>query len=230
MRALLLVFLTGCGVFGLENRGWLSPADTGEPSDTTRDDPPVEVALSDRSWESDLDAATVNAPEGLDAFLVLMDSTLILFHVDREAGSELDLIIALTDADGHQDPCQPVLDLAGADFADNPWVEVDMAELPMRINGEDVVLRDVSFEMKVETYGEGFTQGWLQAEIDGRELDEALGDRISSTTCELLEAMGTECHACDDGSPSCFALDIEGLNGVDYGGAFDPDPDPGECQ
>ncbi len=230
MRLLAIVFVAGCGSFGLERGDGLETTETAEPDDTRDDDPPVGVSLLDRTWESDLDDATVISPQGLDALLVLMESTLLLFHVDREAGAEMDLVIALTDTEGHQDLCQPVFELTGADWSANPWLELDVAALPLTINGQEVLLRNLSFEMKVESYGEGFEHGALQAEIDGRELDEALGDRLTSSTCELLDAMGTECHECNDGSPSCFDLFFSEMAGVDYGGAFDSNPDGVGCE
>jgi hypothetical protein len=231
MLALPLLLLVGCGTLGLSFLTGGKDEDTGpEVVDTGPEQlPPVDADVSGRTWTADLMDAVITEPEGLGAFLALMDSTTVLFHVEAEYDDKLDLIFALTDASGQQDVCQPVLDFSGADFGGNPWVFVDRTDVDLRINGVDVTLHDAQLELRVQTYGQGFEQGWMVSEVDGRELDAALGDRIDSTVCELLDALGTDCHACGDGTESCFYVRIEELEGADYGGSFDPDADPSLC-
>ncbi len=232
MLAFPLILLVGCGTLGLSFlTGGKDEVDTADVLDTGPADlPPVEADVSGRTWTADLLEATISEPAGLSGLLVLLDSTEILFHVEAEYDDKLDLIFALTDAQGQQDVCQPVLDFSGADFSGNPWVHVERTDVELRMNGTDVTLHDTQLELRIETYGQGFEHGWLVSEVDGRELDTALGDRIDSTVCELLDAMGTECHACSDGDESCFFVRIEDLDGHDYGGPFDPDVDPSECE
>ncbi len=231
MLALPLIVLVGCGTLGLSFlTGKDKEADEGEHSDTGPEAlPPVDAAVEGRTWMADLAQATVSEPEGLGAFLALMDSTAVLFHIDEEYDDTIDLVFALTGADGHQDPCQPVLDFSGADFSGNPWLLVERTDVDLTINGQQVTLMDAQLELRIQPYGQGFLEGWMVAEIDGRELDDALGDRIQSTVCDLLDALGTECHACSDSSESCFFVRIEDLEGADYGGPFDPDVDPSAC-
>jgi len=231
MLALPLILLVGCGTLGLS---FFSGKDKEDPDteifDTAPPElPPVDANVEDRTWVADLMNATITEPQGLGAFLALMDSTAVLFHVEAEYDDKLDLIFALTSADGHQDVCQPVLDFSGADFGGNPWVFVERTNIDLRINGVDVALMDAQLELRIQAYGQGFQEGWMVSEIDGRELDEALGDRIDSTFCELLDALGTECHGCDDGAESCFFIRIEDLEGSDYGGPFDANVDPSDC-
>jgi len=227
-----MVLLVGCGTMGLS---FLTGGKDKEVEDSSVFDtgpeqlPPVDANVEGRTWKADLMEATITEPEALGGFLALMDSTEVLFHVEAEYDDKLDLVFALTDADGKQDVCQPIFDFSGADFSGNPWVFVDKTDLDLRINGVDVELMDAQLELRIQTYGQGFQEGWLVTEIDGRELDEALGDRIDSTVCDLLDAMGTECHACGDGDESCFYVRIEDLEGSDYGGAFDAEVDPTDC-
>jgi hypothetical protein len=232
MLALSLLVLVGCGSMGLSFlTGGKDAVDTGAELDTGPPElPPVEANVEGRTWVADVAAATISEPQGLAGLLMLLDSTDVLFHVDAHQGDSIDLVFALTDAEGHQDVCQPVLDFSGADFSGNPWLVVDRTDVSLRINGQEVTLRNAQLELRVETYGQGFEQGWLVAEIDGRELDDALGDRIDSTVCELLDAMDTDCHSCSDGAESCFFLRIEDLDGNDYGGPFDPNVDPRDCE
>ena len=231
MLAYPLFLLVGCGTLGLSFLTGGEQEDTAlDSSDTGAEElPPVDANVSGRTWQADLMQATIAEPEGLGAFLALMDSTTVLFDVEAEYDNKLDLVFALTGADGSQDPCQPVFDFSGADFGGNPWVFVDRTDIDLTINGQGVTLRDAQLELRIRTYGQGFEEGWMVAEADGRELDAALGDRIDSTVCELLDAMDTECHACSDGVASCFYVRIEDLAGSDYGGSFDPEPDPTAC-
>jgi hypothetical protein len=231
MLALPLLVLAGCGTLGLSFMGFgedeapeSDTADTAEPGP-----PPVDASLEGRTWEADLATASIPEPQGLSGLMALMDSTVVLFHIENHADYSLDLTFALTDASGQQDLCQPVLDFSGADFSQNPWLVVERTSIDLTINGETVQLRDAQLELQVATYGQGFTNGWIVTEVDGRELDIALGDRISSSVCEILDAMGTECHACSDGDESCFFIRIEDLEGNDYGGPFDPDVDASLC-
>lgn len=231
MLALPLFLLVGCGSLGLSFLTGGKDKDTGpEVVDTGPEElPPVDADVSGRVWTADLLDATITEPEGLGAFLAFMDSTTVLFHVEAEYDDKLDLTFALTDSTGMQDVCQPVLDFSGADFSGNPWVYVERTDIELRINGQVVTLRDAQLELRIQTYGQGFEEGWMVSEVDGRELDAALGDRIDSTVCELLDAMDTDCHACSDGDASCFFVRIEELQGADYGGAFNPDVDPSLC-
>lgn len=231
MLALPLILFVGCGTLGLSflTGNDEKPDDSGLVDTGPEQLPPVDAAVEGRTWIADLAAATFTEPEGLGAFLALMDSTAVLFHVEAEYDQRLDLIFALTGADGHQDVCQPVLDFSGADFGGNPWVFVDRTDVDLRINGETVELMDAQLELRIQTYGQGFQQGWMVSEVDGRQLDTALGDRIDSTVCDILDALGTECHACSDGDPSCFYIRIEDIEGSDYGGPFDADVNPADC-
>jgi hypothetical protein len=229
MKLLPLLLLYGCGTLGLGFNVGRAKPETGDPNDTGDGPATVDASIMGRTWSADLAQATIPEPEGLGGFLALMDSTAVLFHVSKDEGNDVDLVFALTGADGHQDLCQPVLDFSGADFSGNPWLTVSKTSVPLRINGVEVELRDAQLELLVHEFGQGFQRGWMVAEVDGRELDEALGDRIPSSTCEILDALGTTCHDCGDGSSSCFYIRIEELEGVDYGGPFDPEPDPSEC-
>jgi hypothetical protein len=122
-----------------------------------------------------------------------------------------------------------VLELPDADWTGNPVLDLARDELVLTVNGMPVNLQDLRLSMRIQQWGQGFEDGAVQATIDGRELDAALGDRVDSTTSELLDAMGTACRACADGVEACFDVDLASLTGADYSGTFDEEPDPSSC-
>ncbi len=226
MRLIFVLLLPGCGTFGLTAVGGVQPSDTGDPGS---DAPPVEVALAGQTWSMDLATGEVVEPEGSGAFLALLDSTAVLLSVLDEPPDQLDLAVALTGSDGLQNICQPVLDLPYANFSGNPVMLIDESQLSFNINGVAITMRELELRATIQPDGLSFERGSWQAELDARDLDEALSEQLDLSTCDLLDDMGTDCHDCGDGSESCFNLHLKDLAGQDHGAGFDPEPDTEGC-
>ncbi len=229
MHLLVASILTGCG-FGLTMEGGVQPdepegglteleEDSGLGLDT------VDGTLEGVTWSMDLAECVGVEPTGIEGLLMLMGSSTLLLHVAHESSSALEFYVAMTGEDGLQDLCQPVVALPAADWTGNPCFAISDGQLMLSVNGYPVALRQLQLSGNVYVDGSGFDLGELFAEVDSRELDAAFAGDLDMSVCELLEAVGDTCQACDDGFPGCFDVHLQSLEGVEHGEGFELNPD-----
>lgn len=168
----------------------------------------VESDLTGRTYSIAPEHLPLVEPEGLGPFLEEALTTRVLVHVDRQDGDSLDLSVTMAAADGRQDPCQPIVAIPSASWM-NPYFEAGPTVMTTTFGGHPATLSDLFFSGVFDRWGVGWTEGTLVATLDGREVDAALPEGL--TTCGLLEDLGSACIPCADGEPFCVTLVFEGV-------------------
>ena len=187
----------------------------------------TDVSLAGRVFRIEPDTMTITEPPGLDALKSKAFERDILVYVESESASKLGLSVALADDAGEQDPCETVRAFPNADWSENPVFEAGPGEIDASFGGQPATLRHVSFSGVFDADGSRWRDGTLVAQLDGRELDGALGD---IDVCELVDAMGGACTSCDDGKKLCFAVAINNITATEADIDFDPRNDNNRCQ
>jgi hypothetical protein len=242
VRLIPLLLLGACGEFGLTQLGGGAVvADTGASArdgdgapagqGASEDDDeggasPIGASLEGRTWAVDLDTVTFTEPAGLEGLLSLLDSSILLFHVTEESEDRLELVVAMAGVDGRQDPCERIVTLPDAAWT-NPDFAIDEGRLELTVGGEAMNIRDAFLAAQVVSQGEGWSDGELLGELDAREVEPALPS--GTDVCDLIDTMGGSCHACSDGSRTCFDLVIEEIVASAVDSGFDPEPDDSGC-
>jgi hypothetical protein len=229
VRALILAslaFLGGCGAMGLVEI-YEDSAATDLPNSTDDGDEAGGGAAMSTSIAGELyaiDPADIEViePPGLAAsFSELLDRD-VLFYVAGEDETRIRIDLALAAADGSQDPCESVLELPTADWSEQPRFQVGPGQLDVSFGGHPATLRQLVLTGTFAADGSGWSGGTMSAEADARELAPAVGDGVD--VCALVEGMGGDCHACDDGAPQCFTLAFDQVSARRSSEAFDPAP------
>ena len=239
MRAALLapaLLLVGCQ-FGLqpnvypdssgevtdEGGGGITDPDAQEEDDDLE---PTDVDLEGKLYAVTAGNLTITEPAGLDAMAEEMLDKDILVYVEDESGDELTMAVALSGADGLQDPCETVREFPAADWSQNPVFDVGPTDIDASFGGEPAQLRDVRMSGVFDKSGFAWRDGTLSAIMDARELQGALGD---IDVCELVQELGGSCKACSDGKTFCFALEIEDILAEKVEADFDTTPSKNRC-
>lgn len=231
MRSAPLLLLAGFSVacqFGLSSELVADGSGLDEPADTAGADvtsglPPTAVSLKGMTYGIAADAMTITDPPGLDGFKDQILSRDMLVYVAGEDDDALELDIALAAADGTQDVCEAVRTFPPADFSQNPAFAAGPGEVHTTFGGGHAAsFRDLELTGIFDEYAFNWREGTLDAMLDGRELAPALPK--GADVCELVDGMGGECVACDDGDIACFHLRIEQIVAEKLEIAFDTTP------
>jgi hypothetical protein len=227
-----LMAASGCG-FGLDT-GLVTPisppsfADPpGEPQAADDGLPPTSVALEGRLYTLTAADMRVVQPPGLDGLWERVLTKPLLIYVRGESASALRLEAALGTEAGEQDPCEAVRRFPEADWTENPVFDAGPGTLDTSFGGSAASLRDVRLSGVVDEYGFGWRNGTLDARVDTRELRAALP--TFDDLCALVDTLGGDCIACDDGEPLCFELAITEVTAAFSEASFDSTPDTSGC-
>lgn len=236
MRLLcLLPFSVGCG-FGLDSalappvpEGGFSGGDMSEPPAAAEDEDLPETAVDLEGKLYTLTAAdmVVTQPPGLNGLWDQVLTRPMLVQVAGESDASLSLLAALGTESGEQDPCESVRRFPDADWSANPVFDAGPGLLSTSFGGSPATLRDVQLGGVIDEYGFGWRDGTMAATVDTRELRAALPE--IDDLCALVETLGGECIACDDGEPACFALQITDITAHYSEAEFDSTPDRDGC-
>lgn len=232
--AFLLAFpaFAGCA-FGLDSavdNALVANSGAGANPSYDYDDealPDTQASLEGSVYRIEPGEMTIVEPPGLDALKERMLDRDILVYVASESSTKLGLSVALAGDDGRQDACETVREFPKADWSENPVFEAGPGEIDASFGGQPATLRDVSFGGVFDVDGGKWRDGTLVTQLDGRELDGALGD---VDVCELVDAMGGTCTECEDGKKLCFAVVIEGITAKRADIDFDARNDASRCQ
>lgn len=236
MRAILslLLPLSGCAI-GLdplstaepipgfadgEDTAGLADPDTGEGAQ------PTQVAMAGRLYRMSADDMVVTEPEGLDGLWDQVLTTPLLVYVVDESATQLQLVAALADEDGLQNPCEKVREFPSADWSHNPAFAAGPGVLDTSFAGTPASFRELTIRGVVDPYAFGWREGTLDAELDTRELQPALG---FDDVCAFVTDLGGDCHACSDGVDACFHVAIEQVQAEYVDAPFDLTPDTRTC-
>lgn len=224
-----VIVLVGCGGLGLvstETDRSTVEAGSGDTASGGDAAAPVEVALLAHTWSVDLDAVSWVSPPGISSLVALSSSSHILFNVEAVTNDTLSFAVSLAGADGHQNPCERVIDLPPAAW-DNPRWTISGADLPLNVGGAAVAVKDPWFTAVVSADAQSWSGGVLEGTLDAREIEPGLGGDID--VCQMITDMGGGCVPCDDGATSCFDLRVENLGATTVNASFDPNVDDGAC-
>ncbi|MDP2313754.1 MAG: hypothetical protein Q8P41_12675 [Pseudomonadota bacterium] len=211
--ALSAVVLSGCG-FGLtfEPEG-LDEAAPG-PDASAPDDPSAGALdatsedLAGKLYVIDPTSMRVTEPAGLDALFGEVLDRDVFVYVEGESADTISLAVALSGADGQQDPCEPVRRFPEGDWTQNPVFDVGPGELTTSFGGQPATFRSLALSGVFDASADAWREGTLSAQLDTRELAGALGDIDG---CAFVGDLGGACERCDDGAEACFQLSIEGI-------------------
>ncbi len=234
--AFLLAPLAGCAI-GLDQvidatevPAFSDPADTGDGADPGTDEAgarPTTVSMESRLYRMEAGDMVVTEPPGLDGLWDQVLSTPLLVYVDRESADSLELVAALAGADGLQNPCEKVRRFPAADWSHNPAFAAGPGELDTSFAGHAASFRELQLSGVVDEYAFGWRDGTLDAELDTRELQPALG---MNDVCAFVEDLGGSCHSCADGEAACFHVRIEEVQAEYVEADFDVTPDARGCE
>lgn len=188
---------------------------------------PTTATLEDRLYRMTADDMVVTEPPGLDGLWDQVLQTPLLAYVNRESSDSLELMLALAGADGLQDPCEAVRSLPPADWSANPAFSAGPGELATSFAGHAAAFRKLEISGVVDESAGGWHDGTLDAELDTRELQPALG---MDDVCGFVAELGGDCHACGDGEEACFHVSIEQVTAEWVDARFDPTPEGRGCE
>jgi len=180
--------------------------------------------LAGRTYAVDIAATTFVEPSGLGSLLSLAGPTVLLFHIASEGADSFKMVVTVADGDGQQNPCERVIDLPTAEF-DNPEFTIRDSDLELVVNDEPLTVANTLISGVFGDEGTRWDDGVIRGTMDTRELAPILSDDVSQDLCELLEFLGSSCGPCDDGSDTCFTLDLADVSGEPHAGTFEPDPE-----
>lgn len=237
IRSLTLVLsLSGCA-FGLETGLSATPIpahagggvghDGGAAGDAPEEDglPLTSVDLTGRLYSMSAEDMTVTEPPGLAGLWDKVLTTPLLVYVEKETEDELRLDTALANADGSQNLCEKVRQFPDANWRENPVFAAGPGAFDTSFAGSAATVRDVELSGVIDEYGFGWRDGTLDATLDTRELQPALGG--ISDVCALVSDLGGDCFACTDGEIACFTLSIEHVTARYVDAEFDVTPECG---
>ena len=150
-----------------------------------------------------------------------MQSDRFLFYVEEESDDQLRMVMAMADADGEQNACQPMFDLPRADWDDSLGFSVDNADVVMPLVGKPVHFDAMGLEGQISNDGELWEWASLTAIVDVRDLQNGLV-APEIMLCDELEASDKGCQPCSDGLPFCAQLEFS-FDAFQVEIAFDPD-------
>lgn len=197
----------------------------GDGAETDDGLPLTSVDLTGRLYSMSAEDMTVTEPPGLAGLWDQVLSTPLLVYVEAETVDELRLNTALANADGTQNLCEKVREFPDADWTENPVFAAGPGAFDTSFAGSAATVRDVKLSGVIDEYGFGWRDGTLDATLDTRELQPALGGL--DDVCALVEDLGGECFACTDGEIACFTLSIEDVTARYVDAGFDVTPECG---
>lgn len=177
------------------------------------------VSVEGKLYAISPDDLTVVEPAGLDPIFEQVLTRDVLVYVEDETTDTLVLDVALAGSDGRQDPCEAVRQFPPAAWHTNPSFEAGPGELTTSFGGQPASLRHLGFAGTFDEYAFQWRDGTLDAQLDTRELQAAIPEERD--LCGLVEDLGGECSACDDGEIACFDLRIEDIVAEMVDGSFD---------
>lgn len=199
-----------------------APGDSEFP---TVDDPPIDADLSGRLYSIGAGNMVIEAPSGLDTVKAQLFPHNLLIYVVDQAGTRLQLAMALAGDDGRQNHCEVVRTLPVADWSNNPAFLVGPGSVQTTFAGSAATFLDFQLYGVFEPDAARFGHGVLEAGLDLRDLQAAL----PGTDCTALEGYGGSCGACPDGELQCFELRVTQFKGDFLDSAFDS-RETGDCQ
>lgn len=221
---LLVTSLFGLGgCFGLQTNTSTETGllDTGyDEAAEGQDAPPTDVELAGKLYVVAPSDLTLVEPPGLDALFHEALNQNVFVYVADESASSLTLQLALAASDGSQNPCETVRTLPDAAWQ-NPEFSVGSGELEVSFAGHPATLRHIAISGTFDEYAFNWRDGTMSAQLDARELTDALG---GEDACELVANVGGACEACEDGAIQCVTLRFEDVMGAQSNVDFDPTP------
>lgn len=218
-----LLALLGCslGLTSLKDSGASTVA-----ADTAGEAlPPTEVDVGGLLYGIGAADFVVTEPAGAEAFVEELLDADLLIYVAEERADALVLTASLAEADGHQDPCEPVIALPTATWAD-PRFQSGPADLALTLGGEPATFGDFTLSGAFDAYAFGW-DGALSATLDAREVNAALPPELE--VCGLLEGLGGGCAPCADGATACFDVRLDQVHAELVSWPYDPAPDRSQC-
>jgi len=216
-----LLALLGCslGLTSLKDSGALTAATDPEALE------PTEVSVEGLLYGIGAEDFVVTEPAGAEAFVEELLAADLLVYVAEETADSLALSASLAGADGRQDPCEKVVALPRASWAD-PMFRSGPEDLSLTVGGVPATFEDFQMEGTFDRYAFGW-EGWLSARLDAREVNEALPPELE--VCSLLDGLGGSCVACADGSPTCFTVRLDSVYAELVSWPYDAAPDRSQC-
>lgn len=221
MRIVLpaLFLLAGCGT-------GLDPYNLGVPDDER--EVTTGVDMMGNSYLVDLLATRVMEPVALDRMFQQSSRSHVILNVPEQGASAFKLVASLAATGGGQDVCAPMHDLGIGGWDDDTNLRVEGGAFVVPIAGNSVDFTDIMLVSSVNQDTEIWYDTLLTAEVDTRQMRGGAFPK-GTEPCDLIEAEGGECHACDiDGVLVCtevrMALETS-LSDED----FDADPDTSGC-
>ena len=219
-----LIAVLACSNLGLDS---LATADKGGGGDTAAALLPVDSSLVGVVFRVSLDDITYAKPQAFSMLENEIAGKQLLFYVNKETATGLDLIAALAGDDGLQNPCDFVQPLPTADWRDDPVFSIDRGDMTIEISNAPVDLMDLALSGQVAEDASGWTGGVLTATVDSRDLVASLPEGFD--LCGFIADSGDACHACEDGVEDCLDLQLEDINATAVEMSFDPTEDGSGC-
>ncbi|MFT5685875.1 MAG: hypothetical protein ACI8RZ_006830 [Myxococcota bacterium] len=213
IRALLtLPLLMACGSIGLAPE--YTEGVLVSEAESMADD------LTGRTYAAWLSDVVAVEPMGLGVALADVDAAALLFHVTEADASGMSMVLALSDAEGGQNDCEPVATLPSAGWGDGMAFNIDEGSFDLPVGGKPMTLSELAMTGEIVNDGAEMAATTLFAEIDTRDLNGGVfGDDVD--VCIIVEQLGSTCHACPDGEEACTELILE-LSPVEIDLDFDP--------
>jgi hypothetical protein len=192
---------------------------------------PLEVDIVGQTWAVDLTQGRVLKPEGVGELIFELGVPLVLVEV-QQADDSLELMGALANDDGTQDPCTPTIPFPSADFGESPFFEVPASLVTLEVAGMLLPVHEFVLEGTIAADGSWFGGAVIGGELDARELADLI-DEVDSPDdlCNLTASFGAPCQPCTtDGEAYCLEVLVDSLVGdpvdIDLEEIVDPSGDP----
>jgi len=208
----------GPGGPGTDDTGATGPGSTGGEA--------IDESLLGRTYMVDVAESTFVEPSGLGSLLELAGNTVLLFHISSEGVDSFKMVASVMGDDGQQDPCERIIELSTADW-DNPAFSIERSDLELVVNDFPLTVANTLLTGTFRPDASGWDDGVIRGTMDTRELEPILAGDTTQDLCELVELLGSVCGTCDDGSETCFTLDLADVTGESFSGSFDPDAECG---
>lgn len=192
---------------------------------------PLEEDIVGQTWAVDLTQGRVLKPEGVGDLIFELGVPLVLVEV-QDANGDLELMGALANDDGTQDPCTPTIPFPSADFSDSPFFQVPASLVTLEVAGMLLPVHEFVLEGTIAADGTWFGGAVIGGELDARELADLI-DEVDSPDdlCNLTASFGAPCQPCStDGEEYCLEVLVDSLVGdavdIDLEEIVDPSGDP----